>query len=215
MSTPIESRNISYLNTYFGAAADNIRMLSTNQISPDYSINQLLFAGYNTRNAPINTFSLSQVLGKTFGMYTTTSRNVLHGSSRFYGPNGTFIAYYGIGSTNAGTSGILNPSNIDFPINVVIFIVDGDYEDIIVEFYINGSWSTRTMTSSYQSWREELTGIRIIGNFPVSTVNLVLTSFPSLGGEDGEGAHEMELEFEETIASSEESSDFGGGKFLK
>lgn len=214
MATTIGARDMSYLNTYFGAAATTTRQLTTNQLSPNYSINQLINATYGSNTASSNTFSLNDVLGKTFGMYTTTSRNVLHGSASSFLSNGTFIAYYGIGTTTAGTSGILNPNNLDFPINVNINVTSGDYLDITVQFYINGIWSTRTMTSSNQSWREELTGIRIIGFFPTLPVSLTLTSYPSIGNVNGYGRHQMTLSFEAEEPSSDSSSEGGGGGFF-
>lgn len=213
MATTIGARDMGYLNTYFGAAATTTRQLTTNQLSPNYSINQLINATYGSNTASSNTFSLNDVFGKTFGMYTTTSRNVLHGSAGGFLSNGTFIAYYGIGTTTSGTSGIINPNNLDFPINVNINVTSGDYLDITVQFYINGTWSTRNMTSSNQSWREELTGLRILGLFPTLPVTLTLTSYPSIGNVNGYGNHQMTLSFDADDPSSSDSSSGGGGFF--
>lgn len=206
MSTPIGARDMNYLNVYFGALGTTTRQLTTNQLSPNYSINQLINSTYGSNTASSNTFSLNDVLGKTFGMYTTTARTALHGSSVNLSSTAVFIAYYGIGTSTNGSSGILNPNNLDFPINVSISVSAGAYDDMLVEFYKSGVWSIRTMTSASQSWRENVTGIRITGWYPVQPISLTLNAYPSLGNQNGYGRHQIYINIDSSGPSSFYSS---------
>ena len=111
----------SELNNYLGASLTNQLHFVGTYGTPNFSLNQIFYStvGSDPPSAP-NAFDLSSLRGKRFAIYTTSDRTLYHtGSWIQEAPNrdrpdlGEFTGYFGFGQ-----SGILNPTNKNFPLAV-------------------------------------------------------------------------------------------------
>ena len=76
-----DSGELSFLtlNKYLGANDLNQLLLAGVFGAPNFSLNQIFFStvGSDPPAAPINQLSLSQLRGKTFGIYSDVTRSIL------------------------------------------------------------------------------------------------------------------------------------------
>ena len=188
MSTPINSTgglSCSYLNKYLGA--DENKQLQFTGVVPvpqsslelwQPSLNQIFFseADTNPPTPPISVFSLNSLIGKTFGIYTDTYRNTLHGDTftneselndlNFTPTIPVFIGYFGFGTPLAGTSGVLNPLNTGFPLHIKIETID--FTDVAVSIKTGSGFSWEIVNldgPTYEFVSTTADAIRIIGGF--------------------------------------------------
>lgn len=216
MSTPINSSgglSCSYLNKYLGADENKQLQFTGVQSAPQFSLNQIFFstAGSNPPTPPISVFSLNTLIGKTFGIYTDSQRNTLHGGTytneselndlNFTPTIPVFIGYFGFGIPLAGTSGVLNPVNTGFPLHIKIETID--YSDVAVSIKTGSGFSWEIVNLSAQVTTFITTtadAIRIIGGF--RSINnrdtvVILTVSPCLkgSGDPGLGSHRIVCTF--------------------
>ena len=188
MSTPINSTgglSCSYLNKYLGA--DENKQLQFTGVVPvpqsslelwQPSLNQIFFSttGTNPPTPPISVFSLDTLKDKTFGIYTDSLRNTLHGSTftnenegnglEFTPTLPVFIGYFGFGTPLAGTSGMLNPLNTGFPLHIKMETID--FTDVAVSIKTGSgfSWEIVNLDANpYEFVSTTADAIRIIGGF--------------------------------------------------
>ena len=113
--------SVSELNNYLGASPTNQLHFVGTYGTPNFSINQIFYStvGSDPPTAP-NAFDLSSLRGKRFAIYTSPSRTLYHTGLWVQEPPdrdrpslGEFEGYFGFGQ-----SGILNPTNKNFPLAV-------------------------------------------------------------------------------------------------
>jgi hypothetical protein len=217
MSTPINSTgglSCSYLNKYLGANDGNQLQFGGVLSAPQFSLNQIFFstAASNPPTPPISVFSLNTLIGKTFGIYTDSLRNTLHGGTytneselndlNFIPIIPVFIGYFGFGTPLAGTSGVLNPVNTGFPLHIKIETID--YTDVAVSIKTGSGFSWEIVNldrPTYEFVTTTADAIRIIGGF--RSINnrdtvVILTVSPFLKGSGvytGIGSHRIVCTF--------------------
>ncbi len=205
------SISASYMEKYIGGGSGNQR-LSGIYSGSNFSLNQLFNSRYTNRTDPwSNSISMGSLRGKCFGVYTSSSRNLLHGSSYNDTMSGYFIGYFGFGTTTSGRSGVLNTINQGFPIGVRVSTLSGSNFGIRVRVYDGSSWTTLPFgTPAFEA----------IGNFSAITLDadvgysyeIYLQVWPAKDSNtlaNGNGVHSISLRLEEPNigGSSEESSD--------
>ena len=206
MSTAINSNgaiSINSMNEYLGANNTAFRPLSGVYSSPNFSLNQIFFSEENTDppTPASNNFTLSSLRGKTFGIYKFPFRTTLHGET--YGntlldPNELqpvspmFTGYFGF-----GTSGILNPLNRGFPIEIYInSLMWGDLQVSVKkdDTYI---WQTINLTSRTTTFiRSDIDAIRITSNARGESL-VTLRASPALNNTGGIGSHTIMITLSE------------------
>ena len=90
-------------------------MSGVEQQAVNFSINQIFNSAANTTVPLSNTLNALSLNGKTFGIYTSSARTIIHSSSFRSDLLPVFIGYFGF-----GTSGILNSTNRGCPIRIGI-----------------------------------------------------------------------------------------------
>ena len=194
MATPIKvgtnfPLTMSYLNQYLGAPSNKTRSYSGVEQQPvNFSINQIFNSRVNTTVPLIGTFSASSLNGKTFGMYTSSSRNFIHGSSFSGDLIPAFTGYFGF-----GTSGILNSTNRGCPIRIGIT----SNGRIIARTLKGSTWSNFTTNQFNQTTYDidEFDAISIFSN-DIGRVSVTLQASPSLEGSvAGLGIHTINIVF--------------------
>ena len=208
------SISISQLNNYFGASSTATRPLSGIGSSPNFSVNQIFNSRQGTTSPLTNNFQMISLrYYKTFGIFTSTSRNSLV-SNLTTVPGPVWYGYFGFGGTSSGVSGILNPSNRGFPMSIRIRVISGSRFDLYVEYIEDQTtfqWRSQTLTSNDTSFVQDACGIRITGSAVFNDVVAEITVAPSLDGSTrGSGSHTVRITF-----PSEEPSSSGGLKDLR
>lgn len=196
MSTPINSNgalSINSLNEYLGANNTAFRPLSGVYSYPNFSLNQIFFSEADTDppTPPSNNFTLSSLRGKTFGIYTFADRTTLYGET--YGnlePGELqplipmFIGYLGF-----GTSGILNPVNKGFPIEIYIDSLNWGDLQVSIKKDETFIWETINLGSRITRFvRSDIDAIRIVSQARGDTI-LTLRASPALNNSAGIGSH--------------------------
>jgi len=194
------SISISTLNSYFGAASTATRMLSGIGSTPNFSVNQIFNSAPGTVVPASNNFQLISLrYYKTFGIYTSTTRNALVSNISLM-PGPFWIGYFGFGGTSTGTSGILNPRNQGFPIKMRIRVTSGSYNDIFAEYSTDQSdfrWNRLTLRDSDETFILNAVGLRITGFGLFNDVIVEVTASPCLNGvTTGTGSHTTRLIWE-------------------
>ena len=204
MATPIKVGNnfpltMSYLNQYIGAPFNKTRSLSgVEQQAVNFSINQIFNSPANTTVPLSNTLNALSLNGKTFGMYTSSARTIIHSSSFRTDLLPVFIGYFGF-----GTSGILNSTNRGCPIRIGI-TSNGSIDAATLRGTTWTSFTTNSINSTTYDIRT-CEAIRIICN-DRDRVSVTLQAAPSLEGSvPGLGIHTINIDFPE-----EEGSDIIG-----
>ena len=210
MSVPINNNgelSISSLNQYLGADPDRQLYYSGVYGAPNFSLNQIFFSGSGT-NPPqptSNEFQISQLRGKTFGIYNDSFRNNIYNDT-FTNDSGVegktaednpliptipiFIGYFGFGD-----SGILNPINTGFPLSITIESLQWSDITVSVKTGDGFSWDIITLngvTTTFVTTTAD--AIRIIGGFrEAGDTVLTLTVAPCLkgSGTGGLGRHRI------------------------
>lgn len=199
-----DSGELSFLtlNKYLGANALNQLQLSGVFGAPNFSLNQIFFSavGSDPPTAPINQLSLSQLRGKTFGVYSDVLRSILfqdtytNASSESGEPFPTipiFFGYFGFGN-----SGVLNPSNKGFPIAITIESLN--YLDITVSIKTGDGfqWETVNITGVTTTFiTTTADAIRILGGRSSQDSIIQLTVAPCLkqSAPGGLGRHKINI----------------------
>ena len=196
MATPITVGNnypltISYLNQYIGANSKRTRSYGGIETNPvNFSINQIFNSKANTTVPLIGTFSASSLNGKTFGMYSSSARTIIYGSSFTSDLLPAFIGYFGF-----GTSGILNSTNRGCPIRIGI-TSNGRVDAATLK---GSTWTSFTTNQFNQTTTDirECEAIRIFSN-DLGRVNLTLQASPCFEGTSGGlGIHTINITFPE------------------
>ena len=142
---------ISDLNDYFGCSSTTTRSISGIGSAPNFSVNQIFNSNYNSTTPASNNMQLISLrYYKTFGIFTSTSRNSLV-SNLTTVPGPVWYGYFGFGGTSTGTSGILNPSNRGFPMSIRIRVISGSRFDLYVEYIEDQTtfqWRSQALTSN-------------------------------------------------------------------
>ena len=195
MATPINvginnPLTISYLNQYIGAPSNKTRSYSGVETKPvNFSINQIFNSFPNSTTPPFS-FSASSLNGKTFGMYTASSRSIIYGSSYTNNLLPGFVGYFGF-----GTSGILNSTNRGCPIRIGI-TGNGRIDAATLR---GSTWTTFTTNQFNQTTYDvgEFEAIRIFSN-DTSRINVTLQASPCFEGSSGGlGIHTINMIFPE------------------
>ena len=201
-----DSGELSFLslNRYLGANDLNQLQLSGVFGAPNFSLNQIFFStvGSDPPAAPINQLSLSQLRGKTFGIYSDVVRSILFQDTYTNAsttPNGElpiptipiFFGYFGFGN-----SGVLNPSNKGFPIAITIESLQ--YLDITVSIKTGDGfqWDTVPITGVTTTIiTTTADAIRILGGRSSQDTIIQLTVAPCLkqSGSGGLGRHKINI----------------------
>ena len=196
--------SIYNLNQYLGADPEKQLHYSGVYGAPNFSLNQIFFSnsGTNPPQATNNLFSISQLRGKTFGIYTNSFRTVLYNNTYTNAIEGKtdeldptpsipiFMGYFGFGD-----SGILNPLNTGFPLSVTIESLN--YQDISVSVKTGDGFSWNTVNLSGVTTTFITTtadAIRIIGGLGnTQDIDVTLTIAPCLkgSGSGGTGRHKI------------------------
>lgn len=200
-----DSGELSFLslNKYLGANDLNQLQLSGVFGAPNFSLNQIFFStvGSDPPAAPINQVSLSQLRGKTFGIYSDVARSILFQDTYTNASADTggeplptipiFFGYFGFGN-----SGILNPSNKGFPIAITIESLN--YLDITVSIKTGDGfqWETVNITGVTTTFiTTTADAIRILGGSSSQDSIIQLTVAPCLkqSGSGGLGRHNINI----------------------
>lgn len=181
----------------------------TTPTGPNLSLNQIFNSRYpNDINTWTGSMSYGSLRGKCFGMYTSSSRTVLHGR-RYEDPRreGYFQAYFGFGTPTAGLSGVLNTVNQRFPIGIRISTLNGNAFGLMVRAYTSrGSWTILPYSTSTFEIIGEYSAI-ILDAAPGFSYELYLQVWPAKDGntlETGAGVHSIGLILEESGEFSSE-----------
>lgn len=215
MATQIPSSgsiSASYLEKYLGGSAgagDNIKLSSNVSSGPNFSINQIFNARAGMTTPWSTYFSLGSVRGKYFGVYTSSARTTLHGSSYTDMSSGYFIGYFGFGTSTSGTSGILNTRNQGFPIGIRVATLSGSNFGMRLRVFDGSNWTTLPFgTPSFE----------VIGNYSAVTLDatqgyayeIYLQVWPAKDSNtlaNGNGVHSISLRLEEPSPPGSSSSD--------
>ena len=200
------SISISQLNNYFGATSTSTRMLSGIGSAPNFSVNQIFNSRVGTTTPLTNTFQMISLrYYKTFGIYTSTSRNALVSNTSLI-PGPFWVGYFGFGGTSSGTSGILNPSNQGFPIKIRLRVTEGSYNDLYVEWTGDqGSfrWTRLSMRDNDETFILNAVGLRVSAFVFFGNTVVEVTASPCLNGvSTGTGSHTTQLVFQPENVSS-------------
>lgn len=186
--------SISAINSYLGAPSSSERKLSTEESSaPNWSLAQIFNSEYNSTVIPLvgssnlPRFQMSDLSGKTFGIYKSSARTELYGSTWYGYPIPTWIGYLGF-----GTSGMFNPINQGFPVKVIVNILQGDSREIDLQILTNSEvlYSSIPLNpSGSTTFTQNVTAIRLVGNSLAENI-INLSVYPSLDGiTSGLGRH--------------------------
>lgn len=186
--------SISAINSYLGAPSSSERKLSTEESSaPNWSLAQIFNSEYNSTNIPLvgssnlPRFQMSDLSGKTFGIYNSPARTILYGSTWETGAIPTWIGYLGF-----GTSGMFNPINQGFPVKVIVDILQGDSRVLDLQILTNDEVSYTNIplnSSGSTSFTQNVAAIRLTGNTLAESI-INLSVYPSLDGiNSGTGRH--------------------------
>lgn len=200
-----DSGELSFLtlNKYLGANALNQLQLSGVFGAPNFSLNQIFFStvGSDPPTAPISQLSLSQLRGKTFGIYSDVLRSILFEDTYTNSSADTggvpfptipiFFGYFGFGN-----SGVLNPSNKGFPIAITIESLN--YLDITVSIKTGDGfqWETVNITGVTTTFiTTTADAIRILGGRSSQDSIIQLTVAPCLkqSAPGGLGRHKINI----------------------
>lgn len=210
----------SYMESYIGGGSGN-QYLSypVNGSTPtgaNLSLNQLFNSRYpNNINTWSGSMSYGSLRGKCFGIYTSSTRTVLHGSSFNDYFSGYFSGYFGFGTSTSGTSGVLNTINQGFPIGIRISTLSGSAFGLRVRVFNNsGVWTTLPFSTPT---------FEIIGNYSGITIDaqtgyfyeLYLQVWPAKDSRtlaSGVGVHSISLRLEEPQIDESSSDPFGDPK---
>ena len=202
------SISASYMAKYLGASdtAGSNEYLSypVNGSTPtgsNLSLNQIFNSRYySSIHTYTGSMSYGSLRGKCFGIYTSSSRNVQHGSSYTDAMEGYFQGYFGFGTPTSGVSGVLNSINQGFPIGIRISTLMGNAFGLRVRGYnSSGQWVALPYSTPV---------FEIIGNYsaiildadPGFSYELYLQVWPAKDGKTmgtGAGVHSMNLYLEE------------------
>lgn len=201
-----DSGELSFLtlNKYLGANDSNQLQLAGVFGAPNFSLNQIFFStvGSDPPAAPINQLSLSQLRGKTFGIYSDVTRSILFQDTYTNAsttPNGEFpeptipifFGYFGFGN-----SGILNPSNKGFPIAITIDSLQYLNISVSIKTGDGFQWETVNITGVTTTFiTTTADAIRILGGRSSEDTILQLTVAPCLNqsGSGGLGRHKINI----------------------
>lgn len=199
-----DSGELSFLslNKYLGANESNQLQLAGVFGAPNFSINQIFFStvGSDPPAPPISQLSLSQLRGKTFGIYSDVLRSILFQdtyTNASTDPEGEllptiamFFGYFGFGN-----SGILNPSNKGFPIAITIKSLQ--YQGITVSIKTGDGfqWETVNITGVTTTFiTTTADAIRILGGpSPESIIQLTVAPCLKQSGSGGLGGHMINI----------------------
>ena len=218
------SISASYMAKYLGASdtAGSNEYLSypvvvngsnTTPTGSNLSLNQIFNARYySSIHTWTGSMSYGSLRGKCFGIYTSSSRNVQHGSSYTDAREGYFQGYFGFGTPTSGVSGVLNSIYQGFPIGIRISTLMGNAFGLRVRGYnSSGQWVALPYSTPV---------FEIIGNYsaiildadPGFAYELYLQVWPAKDGKTmgtGAGVHSMNLYLEEPGGFSSSSDPFG------
>jgi len=206
MASPLPSSgtiSMQTLNNYLGANSTTQLSLSgvgsgaTYPSVNTYSLNQIFYSPAGG-DIPLSTLTtMAGLHGKTFGIFSNSNRTLMHMGHWSDPLAGSFVGYFGFGSSNNGISGILNPVNLGFNIGITVAVIFGANFDINLSFEVytsSGFWQSILMKSTTTTIYGNYSAMRLTAQ-PGSDFQLVVQVWPSKEGlPTSDGLHTMSLE---------------------
>jgi len=210
MSTPLQtsgSISLGNIRDYIGEGG----RMNLSGITTPYSANQIFNSAVNTTTPSSNLLRLSDLYGKTFGIYSAYSRTFLYGNRFVNFRDGYFRGYFGLGTPSSGTSGMLYTQNKGFPI--FLSLTTGSYFNwryLSIQGRIRGVWydigppigysqTTWDVTGEYEEIQMEVLRIGL-------SIQIMLEAYPMADERiRGSGVHNMDI----TLEIFEEDSSSG------
>ena len=170
-----------------------------------FSVNQIFNSFQNTTITLNNKLALGDLYGKTFGIYTSYSRYMIHGDSYENPYDGTFRGYFGFGTSTNGRSGMLYGTNQGLSIGIILTV--SQYQHwywLEIKARTRGIWSDLNplvLQPDYSNTEWE-----VVGEFEEIKINLAyrnsfrsvgLKAYPKVDSQNGEGVHTMNIDLEE------------------